>query len=75
MYKAKADFTSRKSTFICLEKALYLTEPTTQWLNVTCMYIAGFLAKNAKIKDISQMSKSKSSFDFRARFEALPSAS
>ena len=49
MYKAGADFTSRKSTFICLEKAFYLTEPTTQWLHGTCMYIAGFLAKNAKI--------------------------
>ena len=49
MYRAEADFTSRKSTFICLEKAFYLTEPTTQWLHGTCMYIAGFLAKNAKI--------------------------
>ena len=49
MYKAGADFTSRKSTFICLEKAFYLTEPTTQWLHGTCMYIAGFLTKNAKI--------------------------
>ena len=49
MYKAEADFTSRKSTFICLEKAFYLTEPTTQWLHGTCLYIAGFLAKKAKI--------------------------
>ena len=30
MYRAEADFTSRKSTFICLEKAFYLTETTTQ---------------------------------------------
>ena len=50
MYTAEADFTSRNSTFICLEKALFLTEPTTKWLHVTCMYIAGFLAKNLHSK-------------------------